>query len=270
MTDNATPATRNDAPSKPMNVRGYLDLASTREEITRALPSHMTADRMLRVATTALLKTPGLQKCSIESFARAMLDCSALGLEPDGRRAHLIPYGDVCTLIVDYKGLIELAKRNGDVSLWRPQTVKEADSFSWTNGTVSHSIDFLRDRGNLVAVYSHVRTRDGVDDYEVMTLAECEAIRARSKAGRSGPWVTDFEAMCCKTVMKRHSKRLVLSPEFRDALEKDGDRFEDLPRAEILSATTTQAAAEKLRQIAATPEPTPEPAKPAESLDKLM
>jgi len=34
------------------------------------------------------------------------MNCSALGLEPDGRRAHLIPYGRDVQLIVDYKGIV--------------------------------------------------------------------------------------------------------------------------------------------------------------------
>jgi len=220
------------AVARAADVRSYLSLESTREQIARALPSHMTADRMLRVAATSLLKTPKLMECSTESFAKALLDCSALGLEPDGRRAHLIPYGNVATLIVDYKGLIELARRHGDVALWQPVSVKAKDKFSWRNGIIEHEIDWLNDRGALAAVYSHVRYKDGTDDYEVMTLAECEAIRNRSRAGKSGPWVTDFEAMCLKSCIRKHSKRMVLSAEFRDALERDGDRFEDIPKAE--------------------------------------
>jgi recombination protein RecT len=69
---------------------------------------------------------------------------------------------------------------------------------------------------------------NGEIDTEVMTLAEVEAIRKRSKASGSGPWVTDFEEMAKKTVIRRHSKRLTLSPEFHDALDKDGDKLADI------------------------------------------
>jgi len=248
------------ATAKPItDVRSYLSADSTKMQIARALPSHMTAERMLRVAATALLKAPRLMECTVESFAKCMLDCSAIGLEPDGRRAHLIPRRNnnaktvECTLIIDYKGLIELGKRNGDVSLWRPVAVKALDKFRWINGNVEHEINWFSDRGELKAVYSHVRGKDGVDDYEVMTLAECEAIRSRSKACDDGPWVTDFEAMCLKSAVRRHSKRLVLSPEFRDALDKDGDRFDDIPQAEVISADRQPVAMPTPRAIQSEP-----------------
>jgi len=230
------------AVAKAADVRGYLTLPSTKDQIARALPSHMTADRMLRVASTALLRSPKLMTCTVESFAKALLDCSALGLEPDGRRAHLIPYGDACTLIVDYKGLIELARRHGDVALWRPVSVKANDKFSWRNGIIDHEINWMADRGELVCVYSHVRFKDGTDDYEVMTLAECNAIRKRSRSGGAGPWVTDFEAMCLKSCIRKHSKRMVLSSEFREALDRDGDTFEPIA-ADVIEVSKSPLAA---------------------------
>jgi recombination protein RecT len=220
----------------PRTIKALINSDAVRDQIARALPEHMTADRFLRVATTLLLKSPKLAECSQESFMRAMLDCSSLGLEPDGRRAHLIPYGKEVQLIVDWKGLIELAKRSGEVASWKAETVKEKDEFRWEDGIISHAINWREDRGKLDCVYSIVRLQNGETDTEVMTLAEVEAIRKRSKAGSSGPWVTDFEEMAKKTVIRRHSKRLTLSPEFHQALERDDDRLEDRnARVEIVA-----------------------------------
>ena len=246
---------------KPGTVKSLLASDAFRQQVAVALPRHMTVDRMMRVALTALLRTPALANCKVESVARAMLDCSAMGLEPDGRRAHLVPYKDVCTLIIDYKGLIELAKRNGDVALWRPVAVKAADKFCWVNGDVTHEIDWRKERGELQCVYSHVRTKDGQDDYEVMTLSECKAIQARSPAGRGGPWVSDFEAMALKTVMRRHAKRLVLSPEFADALDRDGDRLDAIQHIDVETVETVQEAEKVLKSRA-------KPAKDATKAEK--
>ena len=123
-----------------------------KEAVRKSLPQHMTPERFVRVALTAMLKTPKLAQCSQESVFRCMLDLSSLGLEPDGRRAHLIPYGTDCTLIIDYKGLIELAKRSGEVAMWRAELVCENDEFSWTNGIVDHKINWLAPRGKVLAV----------------------------------------------------------------------------------------------------------------------
>lgn len=190
-----------------------------------ALPKHMTADRFVRVALTALLKTPKLADCTPESVIQCMLNCSALGLEPDGRRAHLIPYANVCTLIVDYKGIVELAKRSGDVSGVFAQVVCENDSFQWQNGEVTHQIDWRNDRGTMYAAYATITFKDGSKQTDVMTKAEIDAIRRRSKAGNSGPWVTDYNEMAKKTVFRRASKWITLSPEVAEALEREDAAF---------------------------------------------
>lgn len=207
------------------------------EAISNALPKFLTPERFVKVALTCLIKTPLLAKCTQESILKTMVDISSLGLEPDGRRCHLIPFFNSkkncheAQLIVDYKGLIELAKRSGEVVSWRAEIVCDSDVFSWENGEVNHKIDFLKPRGKLMAVYSHVKNDKGLDDYEVMNIAQVEDVRSRSKASDSGPWVTDFCEMAKKTVIRRHSKRLNLSPEFTEALDKDFDRFEDIQRA---------------------------------------
>lgn len=222
------------------DLKSLINSDAIREQIARALPQHMTADRFLRVATTMLLRVPKLAECSRESFMKAMLDCSSLGLEPDGRRCHLIPYGKEVTLIVDWKGLVELAKRSGEVASWKAETVKERDEFSWENGNISHRVNWREDRGDLQCVYSVVRLANGDIDTEVMTLAEVEAIRKRSKASGSGPWVTDFEEMAKKTVIRRHAKRLTLSPDFHSALEKDGDRLDEIRETSLRRELSTQ------------------------------
>lgn len=222
----------------PKDLKAWINSDQFKAALRESLPSHMTPDRYARICLTAMMRTPKLAQCTQVSLFKAMLDCSSLGLEPDGRRAHLIPY-DVkekgtwkvirteAQLIIDYKGIVELAKRSGEVASIRAELVCEKDEFSWENGIVTHRIDWrAADRGKVQCVYSHVRNKNGIDEYEVMTLKEIDAIRARSKAKDSGPWVTDYNEMAKKTVIRRHSKKLTLSPEFADALEKDADRLD--------------------------------------------
>lgn len=242
------------------DLRSFIAGDSFKQQVALALPKHMTPDRFTRVALTALTRTPKLLECTRESLLRCLMDCSQLGLEPDGRHAHLIPYKDACTLIIDYKGLMALARRSGDVAIFRAELVKEADAFDWHNGTVTHSIYWRKDRGPTQCVYSYVKFRDGAEDWEVMTLAEVDAIRKRSRAGSSGPWVTDFDEMAKKTVIRRHSKRLTLSPEFADAVDKDDDREErpakgrEVQPAEVpllFSGVATVPAADAPRELTA-------------------
>lgn len=216
--------------TKGLTIRKLIEGDAFRGQVSKALPRHLTPDRFIRVALTALTRTPKLMQCTQESLFKCLLDCSAFGLEPDGRRAHLIPYGDQATLIVDYKGIAELAMRSGVISNLHADVVCENDVFEYDKGFVTeHKIDFKKPRGNVYAAYSICRFKDGTEKAEVMTKDEIEDIRKRSKAGKSGPWVTDWNEMAKKTVFRRLSKWLPLSSELRDAAENDDDKLDDPP-----------------------------------------
>ena len=97
-----------------------------------------------------------------------------------------------------------------------------------------------------------------------MTMDEVRAIKDRSPAGKSGPWVTDFNEMGKKTVMRRHSKRLPLSAEFRDAVDKDFDSLPDITGTVDVGAapyTKPQAIAEPVSD-----EPVPAPEADADTV----
>ena len=215
-----------------------------KSQMALVLPKHLTADRMARIAVTLMRKIPKLRECSQESLLGALMTLSQLGLEPDGRRAHLIPYGAECTVVIDYKGLAELAKRSGFVKSIYAREVCANDEFNYENGVVTHRINFQKPRGRIYAFCSQVSHVDGSLQGDVMTLTEVEGIRARSRAKDRGPWEgfprilkgVDFEDLTVpvqdaiemgkKSVFKRLSKLLVLSSEFRDALEADDDAID--------------------------------------------
>lgn len=88
-------------------------------EIARALPKHLNADRMCRVALTSFRQTPALNKCKPESIFAAMIVSAQMGLEPGlGGRGFLVPYGDECQFVPGWKGLLELVNRTGRAAAW--------------------------------------------------------------------------------------------------------------------------------------------------------
>lgn len=221
----STPAPNNQLIKTKRDIRDLINADSTRAELAKVLPKHLTPDRMARVVLTAIMKVPALMDCTQESLLQCMMLCSQAGLEPDGRLAHLIPYGKIATVIFDYKGLVTLALRNGAEAVYGDK-VCEADEFEAgvRNGVkkIDHVVCYKKARGDAYAYYA-VCQRGGVVDWEVMTKEEVDLIRARSKAGRSGPWVTDYDEMAKKTVLRRMSKRWDLLPEIRDVINADDD-----------------------------------------------
>lgn len=236
MTQETLPTTETKAVAAPKataTIKSMLSSEVMKQQFAAALPRHLSPERFTRIALTALTRTPKLQQCTQASFFQALLTLSSFGLEPDGRRAHLIPFenkraGTVeCQLIIDYKGLVELAMRSGIVSTLHADVVCENDEFEYDMGEIArHKIDFRKDRGEAYAAYAICRFKDGTAKTEVMTVNEIESIRARSRAGNSGPWVTDWREMAKKTAFRRLSKWLPLSAEFRDAVESDDDAID--------------------------------------------
>ena len=211
--------------TKTNEIKKLLNGDSFRQQVANALPSHLKPERFVRIALTAINKTPKLADCTQQSLFACLLDLSAAGLEPDGRHAHLIPYGSNCTLIVDYKGLVDMAMRSGNISTLHADKVCENDTFEVDRGLiVAHKVGYKEPRGKAYAYYAIARFKDGGEKCEVMTLDEIEAIRKRSRAGNSGPWQTDFDEMAKKTVFRRLSKWLPLSAESRAVIARDEER----------------------------------------------
>lgn len=222
-------------PVKQQTIKQLLSSDRMQEQIARALPKHCKPDRMIRVALTSLLRTPKLNQVDVNSFAKAMLDLSQLGLEPDGRRVHLLPFNNNKTqtvelqVIIDYKGLVELVRRSGEVLSIHASVVYENDGFEWRQGTepdIKHNISLTEDRGKPIAAYAVVKLKDGALQFEVMTYKQIEDIRKRSKAKNSGPWVTDWDEMAKKTVFRRLSKWLPMNDALDQAQVIDDQQFE--------------------------------------------
>jgi recombination protein RecT len=200
-------------------------------EVKKVLPPYLTAELMLRVGRTAALD-PRFARCSPQSFLNALLKCARAGLVPDGRNAHLIPFGTECQVIFDWKGLVANASRNGvEVTA---KIVCEEDLFKVMEDdgtgktTVLHEVDYTKARGPAIIVYSRARLKSGAVDYEIMTVDECELIKENfSKKSSNGNYSMMWEKTPTeayrKTVIRRHSKRWDIDPEERAALAQDDD-----------------------------------------------
>lgn len=199
-------------------------------QISRALPKHLTPDRMTRIALTELRKIPKLLQCSPESFCGAIMACSQLGLEPGSSlgQIYLIPYGKEVQVILGYKGMIELARRSGQIVSLAAHEVYQNDLFEFEYGLdekLKH-VPNLSDRGSLVAVYAVAKFVGGGHQIEVMSKPDVDKVRARSKSGNAGPWASDFSEMAKKTVLRKLFKYLPISIEkiqLATALDEQAD-----------------------------------------------
>ena len=215
---------------------GFKDvLASNWPRIQAVMPKHMSQERMFQLALSCYNTTPKLSQCSAASVLSCVMKCSALGLEPsavDGLgRAYILPYsnkrtgGYEATFILGYKGMLDLCRRSGELRDVSARAVYEGDLFEFEFGleeTLRHVPGAgPRVPGKLTHVYAVAHFKDGGHYVDVMTKAEVDAIRARSMAADKGPWVTDYEAMAKKTVLRRAFPYLPVSIEAQTGVAGD-------------------------------------------------
>lgn len=227
---------------------GFLE--SIKSELARALPKHLTADRMARLAITALRTTKDLDKCSLPSFGASIMACAALGLEPNTPlgQAWLIPRKNRrqncidCTLIIGYSGLLDLARRAG--AQIKAFAVYQDDQFEYQMGLEPKLVHIPSDnpeRGEdpkqLTHVYAIIRSPNMEPEFAVLTRAQVERRRKQGASGygTSTPWDTHYEEMALKTAVRAAFKWSPRSSEMHraEALESAQERghgvFDVLP-----------------------------------------
>ena len=206
--------------SPEQTIRHYLQQMAP--EIKKALPKHLDADRLTRIAMTTIRQTPKLLECNIQSLLAAVMQSAQLGLEPNILgQAYIVPYGKEAQFIIGYRGMIDLARRSGHIESIYAHPVYSNDDFEYEYGLnpkLRHK-PAMGDRGDFIGAYGVAKFKDGGYHFEFMSKADIDKRRSRSKAAKNGPWVTDYEEMACKTVIRHMFKYLPISIEIMKQVE---------------------------------------------------
>lgn len=257
-------------------------------DIAKAIPRGIDAQRFTRVALSNFQIKPALLDCTPASVFTAVMQAAAWGLELDPMlgQAYLVPYKDrragvtLCTLQLGYRGMLALARRSGDIASFLPGVVHAKDDFTYKRvgrrpdgslGTVLEHVEYsgAEDPGPVIATYIVMFLTNGSEQIDVMYRREIDARRARSRSKDEGPWVTDFDAMALKSVVRQASKFWPLETSVAAAINQDEliDLGVETPVMPALEAGEADAAVEKpkgLNALIEKPRVAPEtPAAPA-------
>lgn len=227
-------------------------------QMAGAFAKHLTPERMIRVTMQAIYKTPALKECDPQTIVASVIEAGSLGLEPCGpkRQGYLIPWKNKntgtkeCQFMPSYIGLIELARRSGQVKTISGQVVYSGDKFEYrrtSSGPHFAHEPNLDNPGTARAYYAVAEMIPAGVEFEVMTKPQIEDIRKRSQSANSGPWVTDYDEMAKKTVIKRLLKRLPMSDELADVIHRE-DGF--IVSEEAIGAVTRARADELISRLA--------------------
>lgn len=225
-----------------------LGESNNEKMLVQLLPKDIAISDFKASAIAALAKNNKLLNCSERSFFLALLHLAQLGLLPATplNQAHLVPFGQDCVPIIDYRGFIYLGIRGGTVRQVQAEIVHENDIFSYRkelseNGMktfMPHEFN-LDDPGAAKGYYCVITFPDLSMEPKVhyMSKAQVEKIGKRSRAWNSGPWQTDFDAMALKTVVKQAFKMVPLSSALAKAIELDNTIETDATVPDIDMAT---------------------------------
>ncbi len=237
-------------------------------DISAVLPEGMKPERFIRTAILAISKSPALMECTQASLVRSIVEAAEVGLEPTGSlsRAWLVPFRDrdrprpEAQLIIGYQGLADLMRDTGRVRQVWAEVVYEGDEFSYElgmNPVLRHvPAHKTEDPSKIIYAYACARFADGEVQFHVMSKAQIDAIRARSK-GRNGPaWTQSYPQMARKSALRQLANYVPLSTKAQGAIERDDEREFGQPTATAIP-TGIAAAREALAARAARVLPTP-------------
>ena len=208
-------------------------IVSMEGQIAKALPSVLTPERFTRMVLTALSANEKLRECTPQSFLGAMMQAAQLGVEPNTPlgQAYLIPYKNngtlECQFQLGYKGLLDLAYRSGEVTIIQAHEVYENDEFAYEFGLEPklRHIPTTGKRGTVTHYYAMFKTKSGGYGFHVMGRDEVEEFAKKYsfayKKGYSTPWITNFDEMAKKTVLKACLKYAPIKTEFARTLSAD-------------------------------------------------
>lgn len=210
----------------PNQLISFLDTASFKKELERALPNALKPERIVRLAITVIRGSEALVKCTPLSIMACVVESAQLGLEIERLLGHayIVPFGDQASLIVGYRGFAHLMYQSGSVIAVSTEIVRKGDKFKRTLGTnrgLLHEPAPIPEKDNpdtWLGAYATTKLISGNIEFEYLERVKVENARARSKSWqnflkyeKTTPWKTDPEEMWRKTPLRRLAKRMPVS-----------------------------------------------------------
>ena len=201
--------------------------------IEKVIPRHLTPQKLLQVAVTVVRRNYQLMQCTKQSLLSSVMGAAILGLElePALGQAYLVPYRNKrgfleAQLIPGYRGYISLASRSGEIHSVTASEVYTKDTFEYElglNPKLKH-IPAEGDRGEFRGAYVVFEHKEGPPTFEYMSKDRIDRVMNRTKSkdkdgNITGPWITDYEEMAKKTVIRHRAKYEPISIEFAKARE---------------------------------------------------
>lgn len=213
------------AKKSPVQVLAFT-IAQKQSSFASIQTRYLPAERLVKLAQVMVAKTPKLAECSTLSVIDSLMTCARLGLEPnEPGGVWFVPYKVqnrmVCQSIVDYRGLLDVARRSGEIAAVHADLRYDNDAWEFAIDSTAPVLVKLRhvpaegERGNVLGAYGVAKLRNGECHAVYLTAKQIEGFRSRSRGADSeySPWTKDWDAMAKKTACRRLVNLLPMTPE---------------------------------------------------------
>lgn len=215
--------------AKPTTIRGMLEVHKDRMQAV--LPPGISADKVGAMVLEMIRADKKLLECTPESAFGAVIKCCQLGLIPGPLlgQAFLVPFRakngtTTATLIIGYKGMLNLAHQSRKVLSIEAREVYEDDVFQISYGrkrVFNH--EPAGDSEKIKGFYAIAYLKNGGMQFEYMTKKQVDGIRKLSQTGMNvgGIWEKHYVEMGKKTAIRRLFKMLPITIEGGQAVSLD-------------------------------------------------
>jgi recombination protein RecT len=147
-----------------------------------------------------------LQKCEPGLVVQEALKAAVLKLpiEKNLGYAYIVPFKNVPTFVIGYKGMVQLALRTGQFSVLNGDAVYEGEEVK--TDRLSGRVEISgTPKGNAIGYFAHMELTSGYKKTVYWTreqIVEHAKRHSKSYNSKYSAWVTDFDSMAIKTVMR--------------------------------------------------------------------
>lgn len=228
-------------------------LSRMEPEFAMALPPQIPVQKFVRTLVTAVQMNQDLLEVDKRSLLGSCMKAAQDGLLVDGREAALVIFktknGPMAQYMPMIGGLLKKLRNSGELASIAAHVAFANDEFRYELGDEERIVHRPRiggERGEPIAAYAIARTKDGAVYREVMSLDQIEQVRNVSRAKDNGPWVSWWDEMARKTVLRRLLKRLPSSADVDQLLEHDNET-NDLSQAGTVPPVPAAAPLSRLK-----------------------
>lgn len=225
-----------------------------------ALPKNYSYQNALKSAFFEFKKVKGIENCTRDSMANALLNMVTQGLSPAKTQCYFIAYGKELQMQRSYFGTVAALKRLEDIDKISAEVIHEGDVFEIGSNAEMETIvkkfepKFENQDKPLVGAFAMIKKTDGTVSFTIMTKKEIDQSWRQSRNKTNMVQQNFGQEMAKRTVLNRAAKMFINTSDDSDLLsgainqttenEYDDDRNERkdvTPKDEQAKSLFTQA-----------------------------